>query len=429
MLGCARGDEVAARGHPHARPVQRNLFRARLSRAPARHAAGRRPRSHGARRHGVPQDARRPAPRALHPAPPRRRLLRSARTARRFGARRARPDRRVARRARHGVERARHRRARVRGVAGLPAADRRAAHRRNAAAAGGRHLVVGREAGARIRARQSRSAGHQAYLSEPALRAHVRPRVRRQGARPADRAPAQPPLCVRRAGTRAAVAGAGVEIRGVFRARRARAHDPRVRGGHAGWRARDARRPRARRQRSGGRRGVHAARRRRQGHLGAERRSARRNAHVGPVRQVGEPAAPGLHPLAPRRESLLAGPLHRALRKHRAAAAAHAGRAQRRARVDACAADLPRPGRCVAPKPRCSTRCARAIRRACRPTSSISPGAHRRCATGCRRVTGAASSGCSARCRRRWPRAAAAAKSTSGCCCRSPRSPDSPKKT
>ena len=43
-------------------------------------------------------------------------------------------------------------------------------------------------------------------------------------------------------------------------------------------RARDAGRPRARRQRSGRRRGVDAARRRRQGHLGAQRESARGNA-------------------------------------------------------------------------------------------------------------------------------------------------------
>jgi hypothetical protein len=43
-----------------------------------------------ARRHGLPEDARRPAARALDPAPPRRRLLRSARIARRLGAGRAR---------------------------------------------------------------------------------------------------------------------------------------------------------------------------------------------------------------------------------------------------------------------------------------------------------------------------------------------------
>ena len=215
--GCcdAAGDESPLAVILTPGPYNETYFEHAYPRAPARHAAGRRPRPHRARRHGVPQDARRPAPRALHPSPPRRRLLRSARIARRFGARRAGADRRVARRPRHAVERARHRRARVRRVAGFPAADRRAAHRRDAAAAGDRHLVAGREAGARIRARQSRPAGHQAYLPEPALRADVRPRVRGQGARPADRAPAQPSLCLRRAGTRAAFAGAGVEIRGV----------------------------------------------------------------------------------------------------------------------------------------------------------------------------------------------------------------------
>ena len=81
---------IAARRDPHARSVQRNLLRARVSRAPARHAAGRRPRSHGARRHGLSEDARRPAARARDPAPARRRLLRSARAARRLRARRAR---------------------------------------------------------------------------------------------------------------------------------------------------------------------------------------------------------------------------------------------------------------------------------------------------------------------------------------------------
>ena len=64
----------AAGGDPDARALQRDLLRARLPRAPARHAAGGRPRPHGARQHGVPQDARRPAPRAFHPAAPRRRL-------------------------------------------------------------------------------------------------------------------------------------------------------------------------------------------------------------------------------------------------------------------------------------------------------------------------------------------------------------------
>ena len=83
----------------------------------------------------------------------------------------------AARRPRHGVERARHRRARVRGLARLPAADLRTPHRREAVAARGRDLVAGREARARLRARESRPPGHQAYLSEPALRAHVRTRL------------------------------------------------------------------------------------------------------------------------------------------------------------------------------------------------------------------------------------------------------------
>ena len=48
----------AAGGGADARPIQRNLLRARLSRAPVRLAAGRRQRAHRARRHGVPENAR-----------------------------------------------------------------------------------------------------------------------------------------------------------------------------------------------------------------------------------------------------------------------------------------------------------------------------------------------------------------------------------
>ena len=142
----------------------------------------------------------------------------------------------------------------------------------------------------------------------------------------ADRAPAQPALRLRRAGARAPVAGAGVEIRGVARARRARAHDPRLRGGHARRRSRDARRPRARRQRSGGRRGLHAARRRRQGHLGARRRRARRDASTyGRSRASGRSLQRQDYIPSRLVENLYwLGPLHGALRKHGAAAAAHA---------------------------------------------------------------------------------------------------------
>ena len=128
-------------------------------------------------------------------------------------------------------------------------------------------------------------------------------------------------------------------------------------------RARDARRPGARGQRSGRRRGVDAARWRRQGHLGAQRESARGHAHVDSIREVGQPAAPGLHSFAPGREPLLAGPLHRALRKHRAAAVANARRAQRRARLGALRGRSAAISARCPPKPKSSMRCARAIRK------------------------------------------------------------------
>ena len=177
----------------------------------------------------------------------------------------------------------------------------------------------------------------------------------------ADRAPAQSSLRLRRAGTRAAVAGAGVEIRGVRPSSTTRALTIRVYAVVTpdgvrvmpGGLARVA-------QRSRGRRGVHAARRRRQGHLGAERQSARGNAHRRAVRQVGAAAAPGLHPLAPGRKSLLAGPLHAcAARTPRACCCARWPRAATRAcgRTRGRSAAISARSR---PTARCSTRCARA---------------------------------------------------------------------
>ena len=79
-----------------------------------------------------------------HPAPARRRLLRSAGAARRFDARRARPRAGVARRARAGRQRVRHRRARVARSAALPAGRLRAAARRAARDAVARHVLVRR---------------------------------------------------------------------------------------------------------------------------------------------------------------------------------------------------------------------------------------------------------------------------------------------
>ena len=78
-----------------------DLFRACLSLARARRAAGRGRRPGGARRRGVDQDPGRPAAGPHAAAPPRQRLRRSARAARRFGARRHRPGRDHAQRQDH----------------------------------------------------------------------------------------------------------------------------------------------------------------------------------------------------------------------------------------------------------------------------------------------------------------------------------------
>ena len=68
-------------------------------------------------------------------------------------------------------------------------------------AAGGGDVVVRRAAGARLRARESRSPRHQADVSEPAFRAGVRARSRERGARGLHRAAARAAVCIRRAGT------------------------------------------------------------------------------------------------------------------------------------------------------------------------------------------------------------------------------------
>ena len=76
-----------------ARTVQRNVLRARLPRAVSRLHAGRRRRPDGARPSRLHQDARRPRTRRRHLSPARRQLLRSARAAQRFVARRGGPGR------------------------------------------------------------------------------------------------------------------------------------------------------------------------------------------------------------------------------------------------------------------------------------------------------------------------------------------------
>ena len=101
--------------------VQRDLLRARLPGALPRLHAGRRRRPHGARSTRLHQDARGPAAGRRHLPPARRRLLRSARAARRFVARRGRPGRGGARRQRRRRQRARLRRDRDGGDPAVPA--------------------------------------------------------------------------------------------------------------------------------------------------------------------------------------------------------------------------------------------------------------------------------------------------------------------
>ena len=102
-----------------------DLFRACLSLAHARRAAGRGRRPRGARRRGVDQDPGRPAagPRAV--APPRQRLRRPAGAARRFRARRHRHGRDHAQRQDHARQRAGLGRGRDAGADAVPRAAER----------------------------------------------------------------------------------------------------------------------------------------------------------------------------------------------------------------------------------------------------------------------------------------------------------------
>ena len=111
-----------------------DLFRACLSLARARRAAGRGRRPGGARRRGADQDAGRPAPRAHAAAPARQRLRRSARAARRFGAGRHRPGRGDAQRQDRARQRAGLGRGRDAGADAVPRTAERASARPAAAA-------------------------------------------------------------------------------------------------------------------------------------------------------------------------------------------------------------------------------------------------------------------------------------------------------
>ena len=134
-------------------PVQRDLLRARLPRALPRLHARRGRRPHRARRARLPEDARRARAGRRDPAPPRRRLLRSARAARRLVARRRRA---WCRRCAPATSRSRTRSAagssRSPALLRVPAGALPRAARRGARAAVGRDVVVRGAGRARLRA-------------------------------------------------------------------------------------------------------------------------------------------------------------------------------------------------------------------------------------------------------------------------------------
>ena len=124
-----------------------DLFRACLSLAHARRAAGRGRRPRGARRRGVDQDPGRPAPRPRAAAPPRQRLRRPAGAARRFGAGHHRHGRSHAQRQDHARQCAGLGRGRDAGADAVSRTAERASARRAAQPAVARRVVAGRAGG------------------------------------------------------------------------------------------------------------------------------------------------------------------------------------------------------------------------------------------------------------------------------------------
>ncbi len=141
-------------------PLQRNLFRAGLSRALPRPAARRGRRPHGARRPRACPHDRRAEARRRHPAPHRLRFRRPARAQRALQARRGRPGRGAARRRRGHGQCARLRRHGNAGDDELHAQALPAHHGGGAQASQHRDLVVRRRQGARPRAVAAGRAGH-----------------------------------------------------------------------------------------------------------------------------------------------------------------------------------------------------------------------------------------------------------------------------
>ena len=266
----AAGPGAATAGQPARRRAdlraeQRNLLRAFVLRSAVGLPARRRRRSHGARPARLPQDARGPESGGRHSAPPGRRLLRSARTARRLAARRAGPGSGRARRQRVHRQLSRQRPRRDAGADGVPATALPSHPRRRPAHAVGGDLVVRPGRAAATGARLARPRGDQARV--PAIRAarRVSSDDDRRGARRArgpHRGAARP---VRRAGAGRSLDDAGAQPSRARASARGASRDRRV-GRYVVRGA--AGRPDARGHRPAVARRLDAARRRQQRHVG-----------------------------------------------------------------------------------------------------------------------------------------------------------------
>ena len=278
----AATDRRAPRRAAHAGPLQRNVFRARLSGPLSRLHARRRRRPDRPRRGRLPEDGRGPAAGRRRAPPHGRRLLRSAGAARRLVARRRRPGPGGAGRTRRRGQRARQRTARDAGDAALPARAVPAPARRGPGAAVGADVVVRPAAGVRSRHRAARRDGDQAGVLAGPARSRLRRAAVAPRARGAGRRDPRPSRRVRRPDGAGAVDGAGV---GRGTARAARDRGPRLRRRRRRRLRRDARRVDAGGRRHRVFRRVDAERRRQQGHLDP----------VGWAGRAGVAAGPGGH--------------------------------------------------------------------------------------------------------------------------------------
>ena len=211
----AAGDGAAAARPAQGRAadagaVQRNVLRARVSRALSRLHPGRRRRLDGAGSPGLHQDARRPAAGRRRLPQARRQLLRPARAAQRFVARRRGPGRGGTGRQRHDRQRARLGRDRDGSHHAVPTGAVPAPARRGAETALVRHLVGRTTERARVRDRSSRPARREAGVSDRRARAGLRQQAERgrESAARGRAAGAAGPL--RRAGVRRTLGGAGL---------------------------------------------------------------------------------------------------------------------------------------------------------------------------------------------------------------------------